>query len=118
MVLFATICFFLAFAVHMRPVARLSATGLYVRSNNIADSGRAKIKVASNVESGGGRYLQATPNKDRRCENRASVHGARTKGPDGVWYATVRSPPARGGFSAVVSHDEPLSASMEVIFWR
>ena len=117
MVLFATICSFLEFAVHMRPVARLRATGLYVRSN-IADSGRANIKVASNAESGGGRYLQATPKRDRRCENRASVHGARTKEPDGAWYATVRSPPERGDFSAVVSHDEPLSASMEVIFWR
>ena len=117
MVLFAIICFLLAFVVRMRPVARLRATGLYVRSN-IADSGRANIKVASNAESGGGRYLQATPKKDRRCENRASVHGARTKGPDGAWYATVRSPPERGGLSAVVSHDEPLSASMEVIFWR
>lgn len=117
MVLFAGVCSLLAFVVRTRPVARRKAKVLYIRIDN-ADGGRAKIKVASNAESGGDRYLQATPKKDRRCENRASVHGARTKGPDGIWYATVRSPPARGGLSAVVSHDEPLSASMEVIFWR
>ena len=117
MVLFAGACLLLALVVRMRPVVRRKAKVLYVRSI-IADSGRANIKVASNAESGGGRYLQATPKKDRRCENRASVHGARTKGPDGAWYATVRSPPERGGLSAVVSHDKPLSASMEVIFWR
>ena len=117
MVLFAGACSLLAFVVRMRPVARLRAKVLYIRIDN-ADGGRANIEVASNAESGGDRYSQATPTKDRRCENRASVHGARTKGPDGIWYATVRSPPARGDFSAVVSHDEPLSASMEVIFWR
>ena len=117
MVLFATICFLLAFVVRTRPVARQKAKVLYIRIDN-ADGGRANIKVASNAESGSGRYLQATPKKDRKCENRASVHGARTKWPDGAWYATVRSPPERGDFSAVVSHDEPLSASMEVIFWR
>ena len=33
------------------------------------------------------------------------------------WYDAVRAPPERGDFSAVVSHDAPLSASMEVIFW-
>lgn len=117
MVLFAGACSLLAFVVRTRPVARQKAKVLYVRSN-IADSGRAKTNVASNAESGSGRTSQTTPTKDRRCETRAPVHGARTKWPDGVWYATARSPPARGDLSAVVSHDEPLSASMEVIFWR
>ena len=107
MVLFAILCFFLAFVVRMRPVVRLRATGLYVRTD-IADNGRAKINVASIAESGGGRYSQATLKMDRRCKSRTPVHGARTKWPEGVWYASMRSPPKKADLSAVVSHDKPL----------
>ena len=116
MVLFAIRCFFPAFAVRTRPGARSRATGLYVRTS-IADSGRARIEVASIAESGDDRSAPPTPTKGRMYGGRAAAHGACTKWPDGVWYASVRSPPERGDFSAVVSHDAPLSASMEVIFW-
>ena len=83
MVLFAGVCFLLAFVVRTRPVARRKAKVLYIRIDN-ADGGRANIKVASNAESGSGRYLQATPKMDRRCKSRTPVHDARTKWPEGV----------------------------------
>ena len=51
MVLFAGVCFLLAFVVRMRPVARRKAKVLYIRIDN-ADGGRANIKVASNAEAG------------------------------------------------------------------
>ena len=83
MVLFAGACLLLALVVRMRPVVRRKAKVLYVRSI-IADSGRANIKVASNAESGGGRYSQATLKMDRRCKSRTPVHDARIKWPEGV----------------------------------
>ena len=79
MVLFTGACFLLAFVVRMRPVARRKAKVLYVRIDN-ADSGRANIKVASNAESGGDRYSQATP---KRTEGAKTEHRYTARVPNG-----------------------------------
>ena len=119
MVLFAGAGFSLVVAVLrsicLTPAAQVRAKVLYIRADN-ADGGRGNIAIVSIAESGNDRYSPPTPMTGRMSGSMAAAHGARTKWPDGVWYAAMRSPPRGGGLSAVASHDTPLSASMEVIF--
>ncbi|RHR11011.1 hypothetical protein DWX58_00685 [Pseudoflavonifractor sp. AF19-9AC] len=116
MVLFTGVCFLLAFVVRTRPVARRKAKVLYIRIDN-ADGGRAKMKSHPTRKAGAADIRK--PHQKRTEGAKQSTGPRRAYQMAGRhWYATVRSPPARGGLSAVASYDTPLSASMEVIFWR
>ena len=92
MFLFAGACFFLAFVVRMRSGAWIKATVLYVRSNG-ADGGRAKMEAAFIAKSEDGKHLLLTTKKDRMCDGKTACRSARSKWPDGVWYAPMRAPP-------------------------
>lgn len=116
MALFAGACFLLAFVVRTRPVARRKAKVLYIRIDN-ADGGRAKMKSYSSRKAESAEIRKphqkgAEGAKQSTCPRRAYQMAGRH------WYATVRSSPGRGDFSAVASYDTPLSASREVIFWK